>query len=382
MHHADRAALRPVRAATVIALATVALLAGAVLPGEAHSKALGSQLGSEGGSLQLFKDSGDAMQPMLVSDVSNVTVVNGSPSAGAGARTQYVVGFTTSATGGLSAGANSRISVTFPAGTALGTFTNAQVFDITSNRSVGNCGAAVGQLIQCQLFTNEVIAAGDQVRITFNAITNPATPGPYTLDVSTTSDTTPVSSPAYNVVAANLLTGVTVVNGSPSAGAGARTQYVVGFTTSATGGLSAGANSRISVTFPAGTALGTFTNAQVFDITSNRSVGNCGAAVGQLIQCQLFTNEVIAAGDQVRITFNAITNPATPGPYTLDVSTTSDTTPVSSPAYNVVAANLLTGVTVVNGSPSAGAGARTQYVVGFTTSATGGCRRGRTAASR
>ena len=180
------------------------------------------------------------MQPLLVSDVSNVSVVNASPSAGAGARTQYVVGFTTSATGGLSAGANSRISVTFPAGTGLGTFTNAQVFDITSNRSVGNCGAAVGQLIQCQLFTNEVIAAGDQVRITFNAITNPATPGPYTLDVSTTSDTTPVGSPAYNVVAANPLTGVSVVNASPSAGAGARTQYVVGFTTSATGGCRRG----------------------------------------------------------------------------------------------------------------------------------------------
>ena len=264
--------------------------------------------------------------------------------------------------------------MTFPAGTALGTFTNAQVFDITSNRSVGNCGAAVGQLIQCQLFTNEVIAAGDQVRITFNAITNPATPGPYTLDVSTTSDTTPVSSPAYNVVAANLLTGVTVVNGSPSAGAGARTQYVVGFTTSATGGLSAGANSRISVTFPAGTALGTFTNAQVFDIAGDRSVGNCGAAVGQLIQCQLFTNEVIAAGDQVRITFNAITNPATPGPYTLDVSTTSDTTPVSSPAYNVVAANLLTAVTLTLDSPSPSA--TTRWIANFTTSATGGLSAG------
>ena len=93
----------------------------------------------------------------------------------------------------MSAGANSRISVTFPAGTGFGAFTSA-VFDITSNRSVGNCGAAVGQLIQCQLFTNEVIAAGDQVRITFNGITNPASAGPYTLDVSTTSDTTPVTS--------------------------------------------------------------------------------------------------------------------------------------------------------------------------------------------
>jgi hypothetical protein len=50
--------------------------------------------------------------PADASSVGNLTVANGSPSAGAGARTQYVVSFVTSAGGALAVGG--AINVTFP----------------------------------------------------------------------------------------------------------------------------------------------------------------------------------------------------------------------------------------------------------------------------
>ena len=116
-------------------------------------------------------------------------------------------------------------------------------------------------------------------------------------------------------MAANPVTGVTVAHGSPSPAAGARTQYVVNFKASSTGGLSAAANSRITVTFPSGTSFGGYTNGAVFDVTSDRTVGSCGSPSGTVIECSLFFGEAVAAGDDVRVTFSGITNPGAGSPH-------------------------------------------------------------------
>src|SRR5688572_17894753 len=173
------------------------------------------------------------------------------PSPGAGARTRYVVDFNASATGGMSGAANSNITVTFPNGTDFEGYFSGQVVDTTTGVTVGSCGNEVGLTIECSIFNNTqgVVNAGDHVRVTFGGITNPTTPGNYTADVSTTSDTDTVTSAPFNVAAANQLTGLTVANAVPSPGAGARTRYVVDFNASATGGMSGAANSNITVTF-------------------------------------------------------------------------------------------------------------------------------------
>ena len=62
-------------------------------------------------------------------------------------------------------------------------------------------------------------------------------------------------------------------NTSPSAGAGARTQYVIGFNTTATGGLSNTAQSTIDVTFPAGTTFANYGGGGVFNGATR--IGNC-----------------------------------------------------------------------------------------------------------
>ena len=260
--------------------------------------------------------------------LNTLGLVNASPSPGAGARTRYVADFNASATGGLSGAANSNITVTFPSGTGFSGYVSGQVLDTTTSQTVGSCGNPAGLTIQCFLFSSATVAAGDHVRVTFNGITNTSSVGTHTVDVSTTSDTNPVTSGPFNVAAANQLSALTLALDTQAPGFA--TKWVGDFNASATGGLSGAANSNISVTFPSGTGFGSYTSGQVLNTTSSQTVGSCGNPTGLTIQCFLFSSATVAAGDHVRVTFNGITNPSSPGPYTIQVATTSDTTPVTS----------------------------------------------------
>jgi hypothetical protein len=145
-----------------------------------------------------------------------------------------------------------------------------------------------------------------------------------------------LAGPVRSASASSILT-PTVANSSPSAAAGAKTVYVVAFTTSATGGLSNAAGSVITLVFPSGTGLGSVSTSSVDDTTTaSNGVGACNVPSGETITCFLYGGNSIAAGDSVRVTINGVINPATPSSsLTMSVSTTSDTTPVSSAAYTV-----------------------------------------------
>ena len=299
--------------------------------------------------------------------VTGVTAAVTPPSHAAGAKTVYAVGFTTSASGGL--GLGGQITLTFPAGTNLTTYFTATVRDGVG-ASVGGCNNDVGQTITCFLFTGQAIDPNENVTVTINGITNPLTPGAQTLSVSTTADTTPVNSPTYSIVANSPISQPQVTVTSPSNAAGARTNYQVAFTTSATGALSQAAGSEILLTFPAGTNLTTYFTASVRDGTGT-NVGGCNNDVGQTITCFLFTGQTIDANENVTVTINGITNPGTAGPRTLTVSTTSDPTTVTSATYTIVANSPISQPQVTVTSPSNAAGAKTNYQVAFTTSATG-----------
>jgi hypothetical protein len=314
--------------------------------------------------------------PAQASSVTNLTVQNDAPSRAAGARTQYVVGFT--ATSGLtrSATTDDRISVTFPGGTGFSALNGTAVLDAATNEQVGGCTGPTGQSFNCFLFNGDSIAPGGGVRITFNGVDNPSTPAAdYVATVSTTKDTTPVDSSLFSVVAPQTVTGVAVDNTAASRAAGARTQYAVSFSTSSTGGLSQAGNSRIRVTFPSGTGgLNALNGTAVFDTSAAGSpqVGGCGSPSGLSIDCFLFGGDSIPAGHSVRITFNGVVNPSPAGPYQAQVSTTSDPAAILSSQFAVVAPQQVGGVTVDNTAASTAAGARTQYAVAFTTSSTGG----------
>src|SRR5207248_1676922 len=118
------------------------------------------------------------------------------------------------------------------------------------------------------------------------------------------------------------VTGVGVDNSAPSNGALARTVYAVTFTTGvSTGGLAAAANSQITISFPSGTNLSTFQNAQVFDTSSatpTTSIGFCNVNTTTLVAtCFLTGGSSIPAGHNVKVVLNGVTNPSTANSYTL-----------------------------------------------------------------
>ena len=137
-----------------------------------------------------------------------------------------------------------------------------------------------------------------------------------------------------------------MTNGSPSNGAGARTQYRRHLHDPPTGGLSNTGVSTIDVTFPAGTTFTSFGAGNVFVGTTR--VGSCQNPTRQLKStCSIFA--AIAPSTNARLEFNGITNPATAGTTNkITLATSSDPTPVDSANYTVAPANTLSNIAVTN----------------------------------
>ena len=302
--------------------------------------------------------------------VSNVTVGVASPSAAAGALTTYQVGFQTSASGGLSGNAGSTITIVLPAGTGLDNLASTPV--MVGANQVGGCFVDTGTTITCDIFGGLTVAANKTVAVALNGVNNSTTVGStYTVQVSTSSDTSPVTSPQFAITAAHPIANVTVGVASPSAAAGALTTYQVGFQTSASGGLSGNAGSTITIVLPAGTGLDNLASTPV--MVGANQVGGCFVDTGTTITCDIFGGLTVAANKTVAVALNGVNNSTTVGStYTVQVSTSSDTSPVTSPQFAITAAHPIANVTVGVASPSAAAGALTTYQVGFQTSASGG----------
>jgi hypothetical protein len=304
-------------------------------------------------------------------ELTEITLDNSAPTRAAGGRTNYVARFKLSATGGMSAQANSRIDITFPPLTGYLNWNGGVVRDVTEGTDVGACSSPSNGAIQCYLFSGRSIDPGATVQVTLAGITNTTETGTDKIvRVDTTSDPALLPSQPFTVLAANPVTAVSAQNTTPTNAAGARTRYLVGFTLSATGGLSEDANSRIDVTFPAGTTFVGWNGGTVR--VAGGDVGACSSPSGVTVQCWLYSDRTLPAGAAVTIAFDGVTNSTTPGANkTVTVATSSDPPAVASTPFSVVPAGAVSAVTAANGSPSAAAGARTRYVVGFTLSATG-----------
>ncbi len=308
--------------------------------------------------------------------VTQPTVTVKPPSSGAGARTIYMVSFTTSSTGGLASAANSKITITIPSDANLSTIVNSAVFDtsVSTTTSVGSCSQS-GQVATCGLFGGRSIPSGHSITVELDGVTNPtAAAANKTLTVSTTSDVPTITSATYTIDPGGQVTQPTVTVKPPSSGAGARTIYMVSFTTSSTGGLASAANSKITITIPSDANLSTIVNSAVFDtsVSTTTSVGSCSQS-GQVATCGLFGGRSIPSGHSITVELDGVTNPtAAAANKTLTVSTTSDVPTITSATYTIDPGGQVTQPTVTVKPPSSGAGARTIYMVSFTTSSTGG----------
>jgi len=312
--------------------------------------------------------------------VSGLTVDPLTPSAASGARTDYVIHFSTSATGALAAGQH--ITITLPTGSSTGTIVNAVITDVTTSTAVGSCGVSSQTVEVCTISSGKSVAAGNNVTVELDGVTNPPgnpTGAQQSLTVVTDTDTAAATA-SYSVGSAGSISTPSVDNSSPSTAAGARTDYVITFSTSEIGGMSGTAHSQITITFP-GTATspfntGTIVNAVVTDTTTSTVVGSCGVSSQTVEVCTISSGKTVAAGDTLTVELDGVTTES-PAPEKeadlLTVSTTSDTTATTSDAYPVDSPSTITTPSVNNSSPSTAAGARTDYLITFTTGAeTGG----------
>jgi hypothetical protein len=171
------------------------------------------------------------------SSVSGLTVGLSSQAGGAEGVT-YTVGFTTSATGVLTGGW-SKITVQAPVGTIFpgdccgnGSYTVS-----VAGGSATQADATIpsgGNVVDVTVPNNAAVSTA--VTLTIDNVINPATTG--NLNVWTSSDTT-ASSKSLGLNSASSVSGLTVGLSSHAGGAEDVT-YTVGFTTSATGGLTGG----------------------------------------------------------------------------------------------------------------------------------------------
>ncbi|MBV9606624.1 MAG: hypothetical protein JO027_16030, partial [Solirubrobacterales bacterium] len=174
------------------------------------------------------------------------------------------------------------------------------------------------------------------------------------------------------VAQASTVTGLTLDPLTPSAAGGARTDYVIHFSTSGAGALSPG--QQITITLPPSSSTFTIVKAVVTDNTTGQQVGGCGASSQTVEGCTISSGKSVGNGDAVTVELDGVTNPP-PTPAgalsTLSVVTSTDTTAANA-NYVVGAVTSVSTPSVDNHSPSTAAGARTDYVITFNTSASGG----------
>jgi hypothetical protein len=188
------------------------------------------------------------------------------------------------------------------------------------------------------------------------------------MTVSTSADTTPVSSAAYSIVAAHHVSAPSVRMTTAAAGASA-VDYRLTFTTSTTGSLN-GTGGFITVAAPSGTV---FTGAQVavLEAASGQNLASCCATVTNSGATIKIPVSGAPAADQLTVWLKGVTNPGTAASgLHMSVSTSSDPIAVSSAAYNIVAAHGVS-TPAVKLSNTAASATGVTYTVTFNASSTG-----------
>ncbi len=295
--------------------------------------------------------------------VSSVSLSLSASSAGANNVT-YTVGFTVTSALPL----YSEITVAAPAGTA---FPDAVAFDVTDATHSSGSGPTYDDTLTDNGATatfspGEPVRAGDQISISMDGVTNPASGTSDTISVSTTSDPVITTSGSYAIGTATAV-GSPSVSVSASSASASGVVYTVGF--EATSALVA-AYSTVTVSAPAGTVFSNGVASYLADTTHSSGSGYTYAdetsANGATVTFEV--GESIQAGDEIVVTLGDVSNPVRQSTtYQLSLSTSSDMTPVASPDYTIGAETSVTTPTAVTVSPSTEAASAT-YTFGMTVS--------------
>ena len=226
----------------------------------------------------------------------------------------------------------------FPADSACGQY---NVTDLTSGADDG------WSPLQSGAGTNEVtvavpnVAAGDQVRVAVDGVTNPSAKGRGSIAVSTSEDTAPVSMATTIVKAASVgnLAFTTTSAEAGATGVGYRLSFV------STSGLSEPDNgttvSTITVEAPANVVFPADSACYQYNVTDEATGSEDGCAP---LQSGSGTNEItlatpnVSPGDQVLVFIDGITGAARKGSGKVTLWTTSDPKPTDVKAKTVASA--------------------------------------------
>ena len=266
----------------------------------------------------------------------------------------------------------STISLAGPAGTVFPTSASCGgSYGVAVNGAPAvNCGTTItaGGGTNTVTFHSPVDAsAGAAIDVIVNGVTNASTTGSQSLQVSTSSDTTPVTL-NYSLTAPTSLAATQLHLSSTSADA---TDVTYTLSATLTNGLTAGV-STFTFASPAGTVFPPFHDSSCggdYSVSVNGgSPVFCSAAVvsGGSTETVTFNSPVSAkAGDKILVTINGVASPTTPETKSVNVSTSSDPVAVAEPVtYTPVTS--ISGLTVV-GSTTAPSATAVTYTVSFTT---------------
>ncbi len=232
---------------------------------------------------------------------------------------QYTVAFNVGAAGASLTALMDNIRITFPTNTTVPTtYTN---LVITVNGTTANA-SAVGQVLTIVTPVDVANSGAVSVVISTTAgIINPSIPAATkTLQVSTTRETTNVTSSNYTVSAS--ATPITVVSVTPASTIICNpSQYTVRITTANPAGFLWNGNSQIVVTFPVGTNVlnGALTGVTVNGAAASSATGNNGARTATIV----VGADVNPGTFDIVIPSSNLTNPTSTGSRTLSVSTSA-----------------------------------------------------------
>jgi hypothetical protein len=299
--------------------------------------------------------------------VTNVSGVTLSSAAGGVQHVSYSFSFNAS-TGNGKLVSPGTIKIAAPPGTVLPTF--AEIHNETTGQTFSRSGTrtSFNATLEVEICCSDVINPGDRVTVTLVDVTNPAAASNLALSVSTSSNPTPVASLTYSLTAPEQITGLSAVSLSSPAGGIKHVRYSFSFNASGSTGRLV-APGTIKIAAPAGTVLPTF--ASIRDDTSGQTFNRSGTRTNSnaTLELEICCSDIINPGDAVTVTLDDVTSPSTGGPYSLDVSTSSNPTPVTTPPYSLSAPQQVSGVTAV--TTSTDSGGEVSDSLSFTASSTG-----------
>ena len=279
------------------------------------------------------------------------------------ANASYSINFTLGdPDGALTSGVDS-ILIIFPSNTYLPATVSTSVVTVNGQNPPANPRVGFDTVTNIDTLIIPVpqnLAAGAPVTVLINqsaGILNPTLVQSYTLQVGTTVEDIPVTSPAYNITqTSSTVSAATVTVETPTPAL--TSQYTIDFNVGTRGRL-IGGTSTITITFNGSTTVDQTpanydnTSITVDDVTTPITTISVS---GQAITLTVPSTVSIGNNESVSISLDAtgdtkpITNPSASGDYTLQVRTSVETSNITSNSYTISSDSPVTNISVDLGS--------------------------------